>query len=186
VGVRTARVIAAAASLAVGLLVGCTGDGAEEPVALPDDAAERTDTATYVAPDGAYELDVPSDWVFTDSSASVSARPEGAEDSPVVYIEDLPVGDDEDFDLDAYIAEQLADSPVPVEVDPVAVSGASEARLIEQRFDDGGRSLMIALDEAGEDAVIVDVVWSEGELEVDEARAITTSLRFVTPGPAGA
>lgn len=177
-GVRTARIVAAG-SLCWGLLAGCTGDDVEEPVALPDDAAERTDTATYVAPGGAYELEVPSDWGFTETSASVSARPEGTDEAstPVVYVEDVPVGD-EAFDLDGYIDEQFADSPVPVEVDTVDVPGASAARLVEPGFDDGGRALLIALDASGEDAVIVDVLWGEGELDADEARAIAMSLRF--------
>lgn len=179
-GVRAARIVATGA-LCVGLIAGCTSDDGDEPVALPDDAAERTDTATYIAPDGGYEVDVPSDWEFTETSASVSARPAGDEgpSTPVVSIRDLPVGDD-DLDLDAYLEAEFAESPVAVEIDAVDVPGASEARLVEQRFDDGGRALLVALDEAGEGAVVVDVLWGEGELEVEDARAIATSLRFVT------
>jgi hypothetical protein len=181
VGVRTGRIVAVGA-LCVGLLAGCTGDGGgdgDEPVALPDDVAERTDTATYVAPGGAFEVDVPSDWGFTETSVWVTARPDGAEDMPVVYIEEVPVGE-EVIDLDAYIDETFGDSPVPVDVEVVDVPGASDARLVEPQFEDGGRALLIAIDATGEDAVVVDVLWEEDDLDVEEARAIATSLRFTT------
>lgn len=161
--------------LVLGVATACErGDGDDEPVTLPDEAVERSDTATYRAPGGRYSLDVPSAWAFDESGPRFSASP-AQQDTPVVSAELAPLGD---TDLDAYVTAQVADSEVPVEVEEVDVAGASQARSITQHLEGGGRTLLIAVDEEAGDAVVVDVVWSDGELTPDDAAAIVGSLRL--------
>ncbi len=167
----------AAGLLVVALATGCDrGAEADDegPVGLPDEAVERSDTATYRAPGERYRLDVPSDWSFDGSGPRFTAGP-SLEGTPIVYAELVPLGD---ADLDAFVASQVADSEVPVEVEEIDVAGASEARSITQDLEGGGRAVLIAVDEAAAQAVVVDVVWSDGELTADEVAAIVGSLRL--------
>lgn len=168
---------AVVAALVLAVAAGCRGgdgDGDGGPVTLPDDAVERSDTATYSAPGGSYHLEVPSDWAFEEVGPSVTAS-SSDDGTPLVSAELVPLGD---TDLDAFVAAQVAQSEVPIEVDEVAVPGASQARLIEQDLEGGGRTMLIAVDEEAGDAVVVDVVWSDGELTEGEVAAIVGSLRL--------
>lgn len=89
----------------------------------------------------------------------------------------------------------MAQSEVPVEAEQVDVPGATQARLIRQDPEGGGRRTLVGVDEDEEFAVIVDLAWAEGELTDDEAAEILGSVRLDQekprrerregPGPSG-
>lgn len=175
--------------IAIGLLVvalgtGCDrgadgGDGGTDggeagQVKLPDEAIARDDTATFQAPGGLYQFEVPSDWTFEEIAGGVRASP-SEDGTPLLIAEVAPLGD---ADLDEWVAGQTAQSEVPIEVEQVDVPGATQARLIRQELEGGGRRTLVGVDEDEEFAVIVDLAWADGELTDDEVAEILGSVRL--------
>lgn len=155
------------------LLVGCQDDEPlSDGVTVPDEVAGTADTVTYQPADGSYTLQLPSAWEFDEAGGSMTASPPDQETpalrASVVTIEEP---------LDDYLDELFAEHP-DAQVSTVAAPGATDARLVQRNFDDGGLQALLASMTPSR-AVAVIVVWDDtDEFDPQAARSILDTLEL--------
>lgn len=156
------------------LLVGCQDDSpASDGATVPDDVAEGADTVAYESGDGSYTLQLPATWQFDETAGSLSASPRGQE-TPALRASVVAI----EQGLDDYLEEQVGDHP-DARISTVETAGATEARLVERDFDDGGLHVLVAAASPAR-VVAVTVLWSEDDdFDPQAASAILDTLELL-------
>lgn len=157
----------------------CTGsDGPEpDPTALPA-PEEGADTVPFASEDGAFGIELPAGWATEDLGSRVIAAPEGGE-SPRLTVTAAPLGE---VAFDDFVTQMTSEAGTEVEVTEATVSGAGDARRIEQAFEEGGRTLLVVADASGARTVVADVVWlGTDDFTADDADAILSTFFLRDP-----
>lgn len=156
------------------LLAGCQ-DGTPESsgVTVPDEVAGTADTVAYRPADDSYTLRFPSAWEVSEPGGSLSASPPG-KDTPSVNTYVVPI----EQPLDDYLDELVGDHD-DARVSAVYVPGATDARLAERHWDEGGLRALLARSESGR-VVAVTVLWFEDDdFGPQAAHAILDTFEFL-------
>lgn len=145
-------------ALAVAILLAGCQDGTPESsgVTVPDELAGTADTVAYEPADGSYTLRLPSTWEFREPGSSLAASPPG-QDTPSVHAYVVTIEQPLEDHLDEVVGDH-DDARVPA----VDVPGATDARLAERHWDDGGLRALLARSESGR-VVAVTVLWFEDD-----------------------
>lgn len=152
----TPRPAVPALALAI-LLAGCQdGTPGSSGVTVPDEVAGAADTVAYRPADDSYTLQFPSAWEVSEPGGALSASPPG-KDTPSVRTHVVPI----EQPLEDYLDELVGDHD-DARVSAVDVPGATDARLAERHWDDGGLRVLIARSESGR-VVAVTVLWREDD-----------------------